>query len=301
MLPASPILIVLLIVRQGLTAAPCLPVEGTHIRVSDLAAVHPAFGRLPVETVIAPTPNPGATRTFRPEELARLSQKFGLPAIVGFACFTYKVQPLSGEILKASLSRELDLSPDAIQVAGQSQWPVPEGPIRFPNGKLMRPTSDGSIVFRGLVQYAGSRSVPVWVKVRLSRARKRTVAVQDLAAGIPIQAGQVRMETIVDSVSGGREETLVDAVGMAPRRPIARGTELTGTMLTAPRIVAAGDRVQVVVSAGGARLRFSALAESGGKLGQDILVKNPANGRRFKAKVESPERVTVNTGRAHAK
>lgn len=54
-----------------------------------------------------------------------------------------------------------------------------------------------------------------------------------------------------------------------------------------------GERVSVEVSSGAARLAFEAMAESGGRVGSVVLVRNPANGHVFQAKVAEKGKVVV--------
>jgi flagella basal body P-ring formation protein FlgA len=64
-------------------------------------------------------------------------------------------------------------------------------------------------------------------------------------------------------------------------------------MLAAPRDVERGDQVAVEVSSGGARLAFEATAESSGRAGDSIVIRNPANGGMFQARVEAKGKVSV--------
>jgi hypothetical protein len=54
-----------------------------------------------------------------------------------------------------------------------------------------------------------------------------------------------------------------------------------------------GDRVAVEVHSGAARLAFEAKAESSGRAGHSVLVRNPENDRLFQAKVEGKGKVLV--------
>jgi hypothetical protein len=56
-----------------------------------------------------------------------------------------------------------------------------------------------------------------------------------------------------------------------------------------------GDQVQVEVRSGGARVTFESKAESTGHLGDLIIVRNPENGKLFRARVEAKGRVSVQT------
>ena len=54
-----------------------------------------------------------------------------------------------------------------------------------------------------------------------------------------------------------------------------------------------GDKIVVEVRSGGVLLAFEAAAESSGHAGEPVIVKNPANGRRFRARVEGPGKVSI--------
>jgi flagella basal body P-ring formation protein FlgA len=59
------------------------------------------------------------------------------------------------------------------------------------------------------------------------------------------------------------------------------------------REVERGDKVAVEVSSGGAMLAFEATAESSGRAGDSVVVRNPENGRLFQAKVDGKGKVSV--------
>ncbi len=60
-----------------------------------------------------------------------------------------------------------------------------------------------------------------------------------------------------------------------------------------PREVERGDRVAVEVRSGSAVLKFDGAAESGGKAGEMVSVRNPANGARFRARVTAKGKVLL--------
>lgn len=60
-----------------------------------------------------------------------------------------------------------------------------------------------------------------------------------------------------------------------------------------PREVERGDRVAVEVRSGPALLKFDGAAESGGKAGETVSVRNPVNGARFRARVVAKGKVLV--------
>jgi len=63
--------------------------------------------------------------------------------------------------------------------------------------------------------------------------------------------------------------------------------------LVVPPDVQRGDKVRVRVTCGGVLLQFDADAESSAHIGENVIVKNPENGRRFVARVEDKGKVFV--------
>jgi hypothetical protein len=57
--------------------------------------------------------------------------------------------------------------------------------------------------------------------------------------------------------------------------------------------IARGEHVNVEVRSGAAHIRFDASAESNGRTGDTVLVRNPINGRLFQAKVMAKGKVVV--------
>jgi flagella basal body P-ring formation protein FlgA len=64
-------------------------------------------------------------------------------------------------------------------------------------------------------------------------------------------------------------------------------------MLTIAHDIERGDRVAVEVKVGAAILDFESVAESSGRTGDSIMVKNPQNGRSFLAKIQDKGHVLV--------
>ena len=60
-----------------------------------------------------------------------------------------------------------------------------------------------------------------------------------------------------------------------------------------PLLVHQGDKVAVTVLSGAVLLRFESQAESSGRRGETVIVRNPENGARFVARVEDQGKVTV--------
>jgi flagella basal body P-ring formation protein FlgA len=61
-----------------------------------------------------------------------------------------------------------------------------------------------------------------------------------------------------------------------------------------PPAVKRGDKVAVSVTTGSVLLTFESEAESSGRVGDTVIVRNPTNGNRFVAQVQNPGKVIVN-------
>lgn len=69
--------------------------------------------------------------------------------------------------------------------------------------------------------------------------------------------------------------------------------EGSGDVLATSDSIERGERVQVEVRSGGARLGFEANTASSGHTGDSVLVRNPENGRLFSAVVQGNKKVLV--------
>jgi hypothetical protein len=87
------------------------------------------------------------------------------------------------------------------------------------------------------------------------------------------------------SASGGFERICVvrSAQAAAAEKPAAGG----------PSDIQRGERVVVEVNSGAAQVRFEADAESSGRTGDSVLIRNPDNGKLFQARVEGKGKVVV--------
>lgn len=92
---------------------------------------------------------------------------------------------------------------------------------------------------------------------------------------------RIRWRGYVVSASGARYPVwaVVRADSAKVSRPVRQPT---------PRDIKAGDEVRVVVTVGAARLTLDALAETSGRAGERVMLKNRESGRRFAAIVAGP-------------
>jgi flagella basal body P-ring formation protein FlgA len=268
-------------------------VEGEQLRAGDLARAAAEFGGLPADLVLGFAPAPGARRTFTSGELARLALRHGLTlSAPQAACFERATERLTADRVTAALRAAIP-NPDVhLEVLDFSRYPVPHGAIEFPPSGLASRRTTAPVVWRGRLLYDGKRTATVWARVRMWTPARRAVAVENLPAGKPIAAGQVRLEEY-RACPFEKAAALEDIVGQVPRRGIRAGEAIAPAMLGAPDDVQRGEVVDVEVSSGAARVRVEARAETAGRAGDTILLRNLENGRRFPARVEGRGKVGI--------
>jgi flagella basal body P-ring formation protein FlgA len=266
----------------------CVSVEGQHILAKDLARANPVFEKLAPDTVLGFTPNPGSTRVFHPQELRAIAARQNLPiAAYDAVCVTYAVGPPDASKLLEALRRSFGDPDQVIEIIDYSKVAIPEGAIEFPAVRVQ------SAVLRGVVRYAGSRTMPIWVRARIRTNVRVLVAAERLVAGRAIEPQQVKLELAAAGSTQGFLISPDQLAGRAVRRNVAAGTRLMETMLLSPVVVTAGQSVRVEVHSGAASISFTGKAETAGRAGATVLVLNEASKRRFQAKVTGPATVSA--------
>jgi flagella basal body P-ring formation protein FlgA len=271
-------------------SAQCLPVSGERILAGDMARAVPAFAGLAPELALGYAPAAGARRTYGAAELARLARRYGLGVEPGMeACFTRPMETLSIERVAAALGAAMPAA--RIEVLEFSRQPIPSGELRFPvSGLQLNQTGASELMWHGVVSTSGHADFPVWAKVRIQVSGTRVVATEALTTDRPIERSQLREEPY-EGPPGLPE--LSQVVGWVPRRPIAAGAVIERRWLDVPAEVVRGERVQVEVRNGRARVVMEGQAQSSGRRGEVIGVRNPANGKSLRVTVVDRGRATL--------
>jgi len=275
----------------GRGALACHLVEGDRISGKDLAMANPWFAGLDPALEIAPTPLPGVPRVFHPAELMRLGRSNGITwaAPVSEVCFERATEPLTAEELLPVLRSALGIDGARIEILDFSHAGVPKGKMEFTRSGL----SAGG-VWRGQVVYAEARSVPVWARVRVSVERTWVEANETLPAGKPISRAQLVERSGPRFPFGPVAlDSMELAAGREPIRTMKPGEAIFASVLISPREVERGDRVEVVVMSGDAKIELLAEAETSGRFGELVMVRNPDNGRHFQARVDGKDKVLI--------
>ena len=269
----------------------CQAIDGDHILGKDIASLSPLFAALDAKLEIGAAPLAGVQRVMHPDELVRLAKQNGisLDTQAGAICFERATEPLTAETLLPVLQKALAMDDAKIEILDFSRFGVPRGAFEFPKSGLM---PNG--LWHGRLLYGENHSMPVWAKTRITVERTWVEAADTLAAGKKIEASQLTVKT------GPRfplDTTLIESAslvaGRRPVRTLAPGTPIVPAMLTIAHDVERGDTVSVEVTVGGAILDFEATAESSGRAGEMILMKNPENGRSFAAVIQDKRHVLI--------
>ena len=123
-------------------------------------------------------------------------------------------------------------------------------------------------------------------------------AVGNLKKGSPVTASQIREESVERFPMFGDLAVSADqVVGLMPLRDIQDGKEIQLSLLTRSLDVIRGEMVEVEVRSGGARLEFTGKAESSGRTGDTVTIRNLASSRVFQARVNGKGRALLETDR----
>ncbi len=189
-----------------------------------------------------------------------------------------------------SMTEVLKIPGVRIEVMDMSGETAPVGRIDFQRENLRTPANpsrDLTVVWRGDIIYAGDRRFAIWARVKLTAPVTRLIAVENLRPGVPINPGQLREEvTEAFPLAPGHETKLSQIDGLVPIRTLAAGTEIRAADLIRPSEVNRGDLVHVEVRMGAARVALTGRAESAGRLGELVPIRNLESSRVFQARVE---------------
>jgi flagella basal body P-ring formation protein FlgA len=269
----------------------CQAVDGDRILGKDLAAADAAFAALDPELEMGAAPLAGVRRVVQTEELVRWARQHGvtISSALRPVCFERVTEALTADALLPALRQALAMDAAGIEILDYSRYGVPRGELEFTRAGL-----SPAGMWRGRVIYGEARSAPVWAKVRITAEQTWVEAAETLAAGQPVDASRLAVRKGPRFPFGVAPLDSPDlAAGKKPLRTIRAGEPIYASMLTTPREVERGDKIAVEVSSGGATLAFEAMAESSGRAGDSIVVRNPENGRLFQAKVDGKGKVSV--------
>jgi flagella basal body P-ring formation protein FlgA len=277
------------IASPGAVLAGCVPVAGNRILGRDLAGADPRFSALPATLAIGFVPAPGTKRIYSTIELQRLARANGIP-VTAFedVCFELPMLRLTEEDVTAAMRRSLPMEA-VLKIVEVADLDVPAGLLEFPIEGLEppAPANHGVQLWRGFVKYAETRQASVWARVEVTVQYQAVVARRDLPQDNPISAGSVRIESRTGPLEREKPATRIEEVqGRIPRLALKAGSVIPLAILADAPAVRKGDPVTVEVQSGLTRLRFEAIAENAARDGDMVELRNPFNGKTFKARLD---------------
>jgi flagella basal body P-ring formation protein FlgA len=276
--------------------AGCIAVDGEFIRVADVPP-HIAGNSLAGDEILFRAPVPGVRRIVEGSELRRaLRLPEGSPPLPA-VCFEQATETLNEERIVAAMRNAFSGLEVSIRVADYSLYPVPKGRLEFSrNGLMATPsTKPGQrVMWRGRVVAAAGRSVPVWARVYLECRREVLAAKRSIEAGERIQPEDLVIERrAVFPFADQSALRMEEAAGLAARRRIAAGSEVTRQLLVEPFAVEPRQSLDLLVNADGIRLKMPAVAEGRARAGEYVWVKQTVTGRRLRGLVTGHREVVL--------
>jgi flagella basal body P-ring formation protein FlgA len=286
-------LVALMLIASTAMAAECLQIGGDRVLGRDLAASVGEFGAAP-DAFIALVPAPGATRVLTSRELAAAALAAGVQTANPVdVCVQRRSTSLSEAAVLSAMRKTVGEAVD-ITITDLSAAPIPEGTLTFELPGLLRPPAPGEpSVWRGRVEYAPGRTVPVWAKVRLRATRPVLVARVPLRANNPVVRDHLDEVSIEWLPPADSLQSASEVAEMVPRRTIRPGEVLRRSHFVQPLAIARGDQVRVTSRSRGASITIEARAESSGREGDSILFRNLNTGKTFKAIADGRGRATA--------
>jgi flagellar basal body P-ring formation protein FlgA len=283
----------LIAIAAGFTlGAACIPVSSNTILARDVAEAVPLFRSLAPETLLGFAPFPGVQRILTARDLLLFARQQGLKpdsaTPLPSLCIERATHPIDAVELKEALIQ-------ALAVPGVQ--PVPPGRMEFSLSGLTRPPEDAPatpVIWRGRLWYDSQSSLSIWAKLILTVERPALIASERIPCGATIEASQVATRVMEQfPLSGPALDSMAQATGKIARRTILPGQRIAASALAESTDVARGETVRVQVVDGPALLTFDAVAESSGRKGDQVMLRNPSSGRTFRGLVEDKGKVMV--------
>jgi flagella basal body P-ring formation protein FlgA len=273
----------------------CQTIEREYILVRDVAALVPEFSKLPADFNLGFVPLSGEPRILRGENLQNIAKNRGVElAAPADLCFKRNTFIPTAEQVRPAMNAAIGIPDAKIEVLSLSQHAAPSGEIVFPRDGLQYVENQKDLLWHGHVRYGEDQHFGLWAKVRISAMVARVVVAANLAAGKPIQAGQVRLERREDSpLDEGAAASLDEVIGFMPKTQLRASTVIRKAQLERQPDVAKGDVVTVHVYEGAAHLSLEARAQQAGMKGSTILMRNPSSGKDFRAQVTGKDQASV--------
>jgi len=286
---------------------PHAEIAAATFHLGDIAEVRSADLRLEAqlrEIPIGKTPRIGYTQSVRRDDLADLLARRDPRWRAGLAwsgSTAVSVTAIGGQRIDADAL--VEAAAQALRVAIGDRYVslkiAPAGtlePVTVPSGiwQAVPQVAAGahgavakrmSVLIHISVNGQPYRSIPLWFTVEASRSA--AVANADMPAGESLRPEKFSSR-IVDVTQFASEPVLPESIAptMRLKQPLARGALLLGSHVEARPHVTRHQSVEVKVVSGPIRIETTGVAETEGRIGEMVRVRNPASGEPpFNARV----------------
>jgi flagella basal body P-ring formation protein FlgA len=148
-------------------------------------------------------------------------------------------------------------------------------------------TITGTEPYEQAAAHCGAPSWTLYVSVTIDAHMAVVVAARPIAAGETLETDDLALRDEPITLYAGRSVFYhpEDAVGGMAVMSLPLGTILTDSTVQQPVVVQAGQSITVSAKSGGVDISITGTAEQSGRVGETIIVTNPASGTRFPAVV----------------
>jgi flagella basal body P-ring formation protein FlgA len=151
----------------------------------------------------------------------------------------------------------------------------------------------GAPVARNSTVHAGTRSSRRPPREDVGDRQDRTlVYARNLAAGEILEASDLQWSANAVAASDGLDNPAL-AIGKSARHPVRAGAPVQAYDLANPKLIHAGDAVEVAYESDGVVLTLEAKATSDATLGDTVEVVNPTSKKTIEAVASAPGRALV--------
>ena len=284
------------------TLRPYTALERPVVRLSDL------WDGVTTDRDIGPAPPPGGRILVAAAQLAAIAQQFGVdwqPSTPGDQAILERAgQPLAREAALAAVRSALAAA--GAPADADVEVPAFVAPI-VPVGTAADPTvsqlsyDPGTGQFTALVTVTAEGAAPAQGRIagRVVAMQELPIPVHPIAAGEVVSAADLHVTRVrAGTWAGELARSPEQIVGLAPRRPLAKGQPILASDLERPVLVRKGASVRMALTAPGIALTAEGIATAPAGLGERVRVLNPDSRMLVEAEVTGPGQVRVIPGSA---
>jgi len=285
---------------QAASLKPMSMLSDGVVRLSDL------FEDVGTDRVLGPAPAPGTRIVVEAAQLAAIARQFGIawrPASAGDRAILERPgRPMPTAEIHAVLRAALRSAGTAEDVELDIPALAPpilplNTPARPDVTQLAYDSASGQFAATLLVTGTGFSPIHLRVAGRTREMASLAVPVRRIQAGEALRSDDLRLARVrAETIRGDVARTIADAIGQAPRRPLAAGQAVPLADLARPAVMHKGRPVMLRLESPGLALATQGQALEDAAPGARIRVLNPGTRSILEATVLDGENARVVPG-----